>query len=70
MIRNIIKLDACKHAERLYNMYQVEVMEPATDASDERLNRISSLYREVLQECREYNLGGVLINGVFRNLHE
>jgi hypothetical protein len=51
-------------------MYQVEVMEPATDASDERLNRISSLYREVLQECREYNLGGVLINGVFRNLHE
>jgi hypothetical protein len=61
---------ACEQAERLYNMFQEEVVSnDLSDAQDELIKDISRVYNKVLFELRDaYGVGGVLINGVFRDL--
>lgn len=66
---NTIKLSACIHAERLYNTYQREVLIPLyTPEQDNALERIIDQYNDILKECVAYGIGGVLINGTFRDL--
>lgn len=70
-LNTTLQLSACKQAERLYNLYQVEVVElPFSDESDRTLELTRKAYGQVLEECRQYGIGGVLINGTFRNLYE
>lgn len=67
MLRNKLIESACIQAERLYNLYQIEVCSSEySDKQDDYINKISNLYRSVLVELNNMGIGGVLINGTFR----
>jgi hypothetical protein len=61
---NYIKLDACKQIEEMYN--RLAEWYADVNTSDAALEAEASIYRTVLLECREYGIGGVLVNGTFR----
>lgn len=56
----------CVEAEVLYNRIIVLLMD--THSSDFELDALREVYKWTLDSLRASNVGGVRINGVFRNL--
>ena len=68
---NYIKLDACMQAEDIYNrVVEWYRSDDYSDAMDKHIADTNKIYFKVLNELRTYGIGGVLINGYFRNVNE
>jgi regulator of RNase E activity RraA len=53
-------------AEKLYNQYQVLVMD--LKSSDLSLELTKQSYYNQLNQLKNYGIGGIIINGIFRDL--
>lgn len=65
---NQSKLHACQDAERLYNTIVEWLCDCDTDTTtDDQIKRLTKVYNDTLDLLYSKGIGGVLINGTFRN---
>lgn len=63
--------NACKAAETLYNQHvSWSTSLDYTEKSEKLLDKTLTAYMHVLKELRRMGVGGISINGTFRNLND
>lgn len=60
----------CEYAEKLYNKLVWAYSTVSSPENDAILEQYKREYQLLLASLRAQGLGGVLINGIFRNLQE